>query len=184
MMFRIALFISTAILLSACGPKGTAEHRDEIRALILEADSLLEVAKELPDSEKAERLARKITQQYRFFYENYAEIEPDSILMNWLSGLEASRKYINRFSNEGEGFVNELQTTREQLIHLERDYHKGLLNDSTFLVYLADERAHFERTKIMGLKRIFPVIYYVKVMDEISSPLDSTIHYHESRMRL
>jgi hypothetical protein len=183
-LFIACIWMALILVASGCGSKGSPENLSAVKGLIADSDSLLLEAEKLPDNAKVEKMARKLTIQYRFFYENYSELEPDSVLVELLSGLEVSRKYINRFSDEGINYVSQLEFTKTQLHNLNRDYRKGLLTDSLFQLYLAEERDHLEQSKKIGGKRIFPVIYYVNLMDSIGPYLDSAVHYYESKMRL
>lgn len=181
---RNALLISLlAFAVMACGPKGTPENQAKLAELNSVLDSVYTILEPLPEVAVFEELARKMTLQYRFFYENFTNLNHSDSLLEWLSGLEASRKFVSRFANEGGDLMENYEHTKKQVNALTHDYTKGLLTDSLFEVYYLQEATAVDGLMKTTQKRAAPLSHYLEVMQNIKAPLDSAMFYYQNSLR-
>lgn len=167
-----------------CKPKGTPENQAKLVELETVLDSVQTILEPLPDVVVFDELSKKMTAQYRFFYDNFADLEHSDTLLEWLSGLEASRKFVTRFANEGDGLKAALADAKKQVTTLKHDYSKGLITDSLFEVYYLQEAAAVEALMKNTQKKAAPLDYYLGVMNQIKNPLDSAMFYYQNKLNL
>jgi hypothetical protein len=167
----------------ACGPKGTPENHAKLAELHAVLDSVNTILEPLPDVEVFEELSRKMTVQYRFFYDNFSDLDHSDTLLELLSGLEGTRKFVTRFANEGGDLKDNYEHTKKQVAALTNDYSKGLLSDSLFNVYYLQEATAVEALMKKTQKRAVPLEHYLQVMNTIKAPLDSAMCFYQNKLR-
>jgi hypothetical protein len=183
-VFHLGFGLVVLGLMVSCQPKGTPENRAKLAELEVVLDSVNTILEPLPDVVVFEELSRKMTAQYRFFYDNFADLEHSDTLLEWLSGLEASRKFVTRFANDGDGLKSSLEEAKKQVATLKHDYSNGLFTDSLFEVYYLQEAAAVEDLMKKTQKKAAPLDYYLGVMNQIKSPLDSAMFYYQNKLNL